>query len=199
MIKVFYGENRVQAQNAIREFLGDKYEVVEGAELLPADLPSLLKGGSLFETERKILVRDVLGNKAVSEKLSEYADTPHKVVIFEMKMDKRSAIYKNLKGKVEFREFELPRDKNAGLVFEIYKVAKKDGMKAVAMLEEIKNEQEPMMFFGLMVSQAIKDFDNHPGAKEKRALKMLSKLDMDLKSSKLQPWLLIQSFLLQLP
>ena len=55
-----------------------------------------------------------------------------------------------------------------------------------------------IMFFGLLVSGAIKDFQAHQGIKEKKALKELSKLDLDLKSSKLSSWLLIESFLLRL-
>ena len=83
-------------------------------------------------------------------------------------------------------------------MFEIYKTAKKDGVKAVELLEKIEHEQEPMMFLGLMVSQAVKDYDARPGAKEKRALKELSRLDMQLKTTKLQPWTLISAFLLRL-
>lgn len=199
MIKIFYGENRVAVGEAVRKFLGEDYEIVEGAELVPADLPSLLMGNSLFGMERRILVRDILANKAVADDLSKYVETPHKVAFWEMKVDKRASAYKNLEGAVEFREFVMPRDKNAGLVFDIYKTAKRDGVRAVAMLDKIKNEQEPMMFLGLMVSQAVRDLAARPGAKEKRALLALSKLDMQLKcESTLQPWLLVQSFLLRL-
>ncbi|MBR3248664.1 hypothetical protein IKF89_01370 [Candidatus Saccharibacteria bacterium] len=198
MIKVFYGENRVAISEAVRKFLGEDYEVVEGTELAAEDLPSLMKGNSLFETERRILVRDILANKAACEDLPKYVDTPHKMVFWEMKVDKRAGVYKDLEGEVEFREFAMPRDKNAGLVFDIYRTAKRDGVRAVAMLDKIKDEQEPIMFLGLMVSQAVRDFAVRPGMKEKRALLELSKLDMDLKSAKLQPWLLISSFLLRL-
>ena len=198
MIKVFYGENRVQAQAEIRKFLGNNYEVVEGAELAKTDLPSLLMGGSLFADERKILIRDVLANREVAEDLVKYVDTPHKVVCLELKIDKRSAIYKELRDRVEFKEFVMPRDKDAAKVFEIYKMAKRDGVRAVKMLEEIKEKQEPMMFLGLMVSQAVRDYVVHPGTKEKRALRELSRLDMQLKGATLQPWTLIQAFLLQL-
>ena len=93
----------------------------------------------------------------------------------------------------------MPRDMEAGLVFEIYRIAKKDGKKAVEMLDRVKEGQEPLMFLGLMVSQALKDYRTRPGVKEKRALKELSKLDMQLKrESTLQPWTLVQAFLLRL-
>ena len=196
MIKVFYGENRVKAQQEARKFLGDEYETVDGESLTPQDLPSLMMGNSLFCETRAIMVQDALANKAIWEDLSKYLDSPHRVVFWELKVDKRSGIYKALKDKVQFQEFKLPKD--SGVVFEIYKTAKKDGVKAVELLEKIEHEQEPMMFLGLMVSQAVKDYDARPGAKEKRALKELSRLDMQLKTTKLQPWTLISAFLLRL-
>ena len=197
MIKVFYGENRVQAQAEIRKFLGEDYEVVEGVDLTAADLPSLLRGGSLFADERRILIRDVLANKVVAEELEKYADTSHRVVCLEMKVDKRAVVYKALKDKVEFVEFTMPKDRNMGVVFEIYRTAKRDGKKAVEMLEQIKEGQEPMMFLGLLVTQAVRDYAARPGVKEKKALRELSKLDMQLKGATLQPWTLISSFLLR--
>ena len=199
MIRVFYGENRVKAQEEIRRFLGEDYEVVEGTDLSPSDLPNIFWGNSLLADERAIMVRDILLNKEVAGELMKYLETPHKIVLWEMKVDKRSAVYKELKDRVVFKEFMRPRDVNAGLVFEIYRTAKKDGKKAVAMLDKIKEEQDPLMFLGLMVSQAVKDYRARPGAKEKRALKELSKLDMQLKrNSTLKPWTLISSFLLRL-
>ena len=84
------------------------------------------------------------------------------------------------------------------LVFSIYRTAKNDGQKAIAMLKKIEPSEEPMMFFGLLVSQAIKDFAAKQGSTEKRVLKELSQTDLKLKSSSIQPWLLIESFLLQL-
>lgn len=198
MIKAFYGEDRVKAQQAIREFLGEEYEIVEGADLKLNDLPSLLLGGSLLTNERAILIRDLGENRPAFEELVKYLHSPHKVALFETKLDKRSSGYKALKDKIEWREFAPPRDVNAGLVFDIYKTAKRDGKKAVEMVEKIKDQQEPMMFVGLMVSQALRDYQARPdGAKEKRVLAELSKLDMQLKSTKLQPWTLISSFLLR--
>ncbi|MBQ9180763.1 hypothetical protein IJ135_01555 [Candidatus Saccharibacteria bacterium] len=198
MIKIFYGDNRVAAQAEIRKFLGEKYEVVEGTDLTLADLPSLLMGGSLLATERAILIRDMGENKEVFSKIVDYLDTQHKVVLLETKLDKRSSGYKALKDKVEMREFTMPRDANAGVVFEVYKTAKRDGVKAVELLRRIEPEQEPMMFVGLMVTQAVRDYATRPGVREKKALRRLSKLDMQLKSSKVEPWLLIEAFLLEM-
>lgn len=198
MIRVYYGDDRVRATREITRVLGSEYEVVDGSELKMEDLPSLFWGNSLFSEKRNILIRDMADNKPVYDKLPEYLDTVHNIVIFEMKIDKRAATYKALKDKIEWKEYKMPVNPNLRLVFDIYKVAKTDGVRAVKMLEKVKNEEDPIMFCGLMVSQALKDYKAHPGTKEKRALKELSKLDLDLKSTSLQPWMLVQTFLLRL-
>ncbi len=199
MIKFFYGDDRVRAKQSIEQFLGTKdYEIIEGTDLTPADLPSIFLGNSLFADTRTILIRDLTANKLVYEKLPDYLATPHQIAILELKLDKRSAVYKTLKEQVEFQEFILPKNTNFNLVFDIYRTAKHDGEKAVKMLAKIQNEEDPIMFCGLLISQALKDFKQKQGTKEKRTLKELSKLDLDLKSTSLQPWLLVQSFLLRL-
>ena len=199
MIKFFYGDDRVRAKQSIEQFLGTKdYEIIEGTDLTPADLPSIFLGNSLFADTRTLLIRDLTANKLVYEKLPDYLATPHQIAILELKLDKRSAVYKTLKEQVEFQEFILPKNTNFNLVFDIYRTAKHDGEKAVKMLAKIQNEEDPIMFCGLLISQALKDFKQKQGTKEKRTLKELSKLDLDLKSTSLQPWLLVQSFLLRL-
>lgn len=199
MIKVFYGDDRVRAKAEITKFLGTKdYEIIEGADLTPADLPSIFLGNSLFTDTRAILIRDFTANRPVYEKLPEYLNTSHQIAILDVKIDKRSATYKSLKDQIEFQEFTLPKNPNLNLVFGIYRTAKHDGEKAVKMLEKIQAEEDPIMFCGLLISQALKDFNQKQGTKEKRVLKELSKLDLDLKSTSLQPWLLVQSFLLRL-
>ena len=199
MIKFFYGDDRVRAKQSIEQFLGTKdYEIIEGTDLTPADLPSIFLGNSLFADTRTILIRDLTANKLVYEKLPDYLATPHQIAILELKLDKRSAVYITLKEQVEFQEFILPKSTNFNLVFDIYRTAKHDGEKAVKMLAKIQNEEDPIMFCGLLISQALKDFKQKQGTKEKRTLKELSKLDLDLKSTSLQPWLLVQSFLLRL-
>ena len=99
MMRIFVGEDRVAAEKAIRTTLGEDYEVLDGEELAVTDLPSIFRGVSLFETEkRRILIKNLGENTAVWEKAADYLDTPHEVVIWEMKLDKRSAGYKRLKG-----------------------------------------------------------------------------------------------------
>lgn len=198
MIRVYYGDDRVRATKDIEKILGDEYEVIDGSELGTGDLVSVFWGNSLLSEQRNILIRDMSSNKSVYDKLPEYLNTIHNIVIFELKIDKRSATYKTLKDKIEWKEYKLPVNPNMRLVFDIYKTAKRDGKKAVAMLEKIKSEEDPVMFCGLMVSQALRDYKAHPGAKEKRVLKELSELDLNMKSTSLQPWMLVQGFLLRL-
>lgn len=198
MIRVYYGDDRVRATKDIEKILGDEYEVIDGSELGTGDLVSVFWGNSLLSEQRNILIRDMSSNKSVYDKLPEYLNTIHNIVIFELKIDKRSATYKTLKDKIEWKEYKLPVNPNMRLVFDIYRTAKRDGKKAVAMLEKIKSEEDPVMFCGLMVSQALRDYKAHPGAKEKRVLKELSELDLNMKSTSLQPWMLVQGFLLRL-
>lgn len=198
MIKIFTGKDRLKAQQEIIKQLGKDYEIIEGAELEPTILPSIFYGNSLFADTRNILIRDLSANKPVFEKLPEYLDTPHNIIIQELKLDKRSNAYKILKDKIEIRDFALPKNPNLSLIFNIYNTAKKDGQKAVKMLSKIEQDEDPIKFCGLLISQALKDYRVKQGIKEKRVLKELSKLDLALKSTSYQPWLLIQSFLLRL-
>lgn len=198
MLKIFTGEDRTRASREISRFLGNNYEVIEGADLNLDDLPTLFLGNSLFSETRSILIRDLGANKAAFEKLPDYLNTSHKVALLELKLDKRSSTYKSLKDKVEIKEFALPKDPNLNLIFDIYKTAKRDGQKSAIMLEKIKSNQDPIMFFGLLASGALKDFTARQGIKEKRILHELSNLDLQMKSTSIDPWLLIESFLLRL-
>lgn len=198
MIKVFYGDDRVAIKNAIKKALGIQYEVVEGVEIKSGDMPSIFLGGSLLTAKRAILIRDLSENKEIFEKVADFIETTHKIVIFESKIDKRAVFYRKLKDKIEFREFKLPEEIELRAVFDIFRVAKKDGMRAVEMLRNIKIQQKPYMFFGLLVSQAVKDFTYQQGTREKRVLEELSRLDMLMKTTTMEPWLIIESFLVRL-
>ena len=200
MLKIFTGDDRIKAGREIVKLLGEDHETIEGADLTANDLPSIFKGISLFTDQRRILIRDLLANKQVADRLTDYLDTPHLIILQELKLDKRSAIYKALKAnkKIEIKEFTLPPDPCYKLVFDIYRTAKRDGKRAITMLEQIKPSQDPIMFFGLLASQALKDYSQNQGIKEKRTLKELSKLDLQMKSTSVDPWLLIEACLLRL-
>jgi len=199
MLRVFVGEDRVSAETALKRLIGGNYEVFEGENLSAGDLPSIFQGTSLFETgKRRILLKNLSENLAVWEKIAEYAGTEHEVVVWELKIDKRSAGYKNLKAAgVEIQEFALKARPEAKMVFGVLDTALRDGRRAVAQVEQIELEQDPYMFFGLLVTQALKKFEQRGGVREKRLLKELAKLDMEMKTTGLEPWMLIKAFLLR--
>lgn len=198
MIKIFVGDDRIRAKQAIVQFLGQDYEVFDGPDLMEDDLLNICSGNSLLSLHRSILIRDLSKNKSLFEKIPDYLDTQHSVALLEQKLDKRSSVYKALKEKKMVFQFDLNPGADYGKVFNIFSVAKQNGLKAIDMLEEIKNQEDPMMFFGLLASSAIKDFGRNQGTKEKQVLKLLSRLDLRIKSSSMDPWLLIESFLVQL-
>ena len=170
------------------------------------ELLNVFFGGTLFDSGggRRILIKDLAENKEVFEKFGEgierFLKTEAKVVIWEKKLDKRSAAYKNmLKTGVEIKEFKAEEKVEMKKVFAIFDLALRDGMKAVEELEKIEATQDPYMFFGLMVSQALKKLEWRPkGEKEKRALKELSKTDMLMKTTAVEPWTLIKATLRRL-
>lgn len=197
MIKIFTGDNRLRASQEITRLLGDNYEVIEGADLTPSDLPSLFLGATLFADTRNILIRDLSTNPSVFAKLPDYLNTPHQVIIQELKLDKRSATYKSLKNHIEIRDFPLPKDPSLQLVFDIFRTAERNGQKSLQMLAKIKTAEDPIRFFGLLASQALKNYSRRQGTKEKKVLQELSQLDLQLKSTATDPWLLIEGFLLR--
>lgn len=196
MIRIYYGDDRVRAQAAIVKILGGEYEVLEGEEMDLAGARDAFLGTSLFGA-RKIVIKGLAGNKAIFEAVPEWTGTEHEVVLWEEKLDKRTAAYKALQqAGVEMKEFKLPAA-DRGVVFDIFETALRDGPRAVKMCEQIENTNDPYMFMGLMISQAVKKWSLRQGEKEKRVLLELSKLDMQMKSAATSPWTLVKSFLLR--
>jgi hypothetical protein len=217
MLRIFYGENRLEAEKAVKRTLGEGYEVFEGESLTAGDLPSIFQGTSLFGGGfgggdgsgsgagglgggvRRILLKNLGENAEVWAKLADYIETEHEVVVWEGKIDKRSTGYKQLKeAGVEMEEFATLKKPEAGLVFGILDTAMRNGEKAVRDLEKIEADQDPFMFFGLLVTQALKKYEySGGGARERRILKELAKVDLQMKSTGVEPWMLIKSFLLR--
>lgn len=204
-IKIFTGDDRVKIGKQVAKELGEGYEVFEGEGLDRESLPSLFLGGSLFAVRgRKILIKDFSENSEVwsdfAEKIEDFLKTDADVIIWETKLDKRLASTKVvLKAGVEVKEFKLAEPVDMKAVFNIYDTALRDGEKAVKELEKIERTQDPYMFFGLMVSQALRKLEWRPqGTREKRVLRELATVDMQMKSTAVEPWMLIKSFLLRL-
>ncbi|MBQ6409671.1 hypothetical protein IJI18_00230 [Candidatus Saccharibacteria bacterium] len=191
MIRIFTGDDRVRAGNEIKHILGKNYEVMDAADLTPKDLPSIFKGTTIFDAKRRILLRDFTANSSIYPEITKYLDTPHDIVILETKLDKRTTTYKAIKDQLEIREFKLPPKTDFREVYDIYNVAKRNGKRSVEMLKKIEPDEDPIRFTGLLVSQALKDFNP-------KVLKELSDIDIKMKSSKIDPWLLVESFLLKI-
>ena len=191
MIRIFTGDDRIKAGNEIKRILGENYEVIDATDLTPKDLPNLFKGATIFDAKRHILLRDFTTNTNVYPEITKYLDTPHDIILLETKLDKRTTTYKEIKDKLEIKEFKLPPKTDFREVYDIYNVAKRDGKRAVAMLRRIEPDEDPIRFTGLLVSQALKDFNP-------KVLKELSNIDIKMKSSKIDPWLLVESFLLKI-
>ena len=200
MIKIFYGDDRTRATKDIKKILGENYEVIDGETLTPNDLPSLLLGASLFSASRNILIRDLSQNPPCFEKLKDYQTTPHNVIIFESKLDKRLKSAKELERcGLEFREYKKLQPVNSREIFSVFDLAARgNGPRAVTLLKKFEKTEEPIQFSALLATQAIKNYATKKDATSRRILKRIAKLDLDLKSSPLDPWLLIEATLISL-
>ncbi len=211
MIKVFYGNDRARIAQEVKKTLGEDYEVFDGMEGLQiADIVNIFQGNSLFATKRKILIKDLTqarGQAAESsnvsadfyEEIAKYVNTVHDIVIWETTVSQKKS-YKDfikLPG-VSVQKFDAAPKIDMRQVFEIFDTAMVDGKRAVKMLEKVQSEEDPYMFFGLLASQAVRKFEWRQGAEQRRALEVLSELDMQMKSSTIEPWTLIKAALMRL-
>lgn len=200
MIRIFYGDNRVMAQKVIKQQLGD-YEIIEADKIQRDDMPSVFLGASLFGEIRSILIKDLSENKECWEILPNFIEgCPHHIVIWETKLDKRSAVYKTLsKNKyVELKEFKMAEDPNKKLVFDIFDTAfRGDGRKAVQMVEKIEVTNDPFSFMGLMTTMAIKKLQ-YNNSRAAGAIKILAQADLDMKSTSIEPWTIVKTALLKI-
>lgn len=200
-MKVIYGEDRGAAEQAMRRLLGDGYEVYEGENLELGDLPSIFQGTTLFAAEkRRILLKNLTERAEIWEKIGDYAETTHEVVIWEQKVDKRSVGYKRLVEKgVEFQEFKSIVGVDPRVVFGILDIALRDGAQALKEVEKIETAQDPYMFFGLLVSQMMKKYQfSRGGKREKAILKRMAEVDMQMKTTGVEAWMLVKGFLVGL-
>ena len=205
-IRILTGDDRQGVVAGVRKTLGEKYEEIEGENLRVGDLAGLFFGATLFSAgeKRRILVKDLGENKevldALASRIEEYNKTENEVVIWEGKLDKRLVAVKALvKAGVEIKEFKTVAKADARAVFGIYDIALRDGARAVRELEKIESEQDPYMFFGLMVSQALRRLEGRPnGVRERAVVRELGKLDIKMKSTGFEPWILVKTFLVRL-
>lgn len=204
MIRVFTGNDRRKIDVEVKKILGEDYEVFDGENLKQEDIVNIFLGSSLFSAKRKILLKDLTAARGEQgqdfyEEISKYKNTPHEIVIWETNVSQKRTYKDFIKSKeVEVKKYDLAEKVDMRVVFNIFDTAFVDGPRAVKMLDGIIEKQDPYMFFGLLASQAIKKYEWRQGMKETRVLLELSKLDMQMKTTAVEPWLLIKSFLLRL-
>lgn len=218
MITIFTGDDRVKIQTEIKKLLGSDYEIFDGEDLQISDIYNICQGNSLFETSRKILIKDLTparkndGNGAEMGKnvadpyevFLQFLDTKHTIVIWESNVPNRKS-YKDFAKKVEVRKYQK-EEVNKWATFRIIDIAYTDGKRAVTELDKLLRTAEtggevkmldPYLMVGAFSSSALKKFEQSPTVKNKKVLKELSKLDMQMKTSRIEPWTLIKMFLLK--
>jgi len=200
VIRIFYGNDRVKARDAAERILGADYEVIEAENLTRADMDSLFLGTSLFGTERRILVKGLAENKECWEKLGDYLETTHSVVLLEASFDKRTALNKELaKSKaVELKEFKLPEIVDKYAAFKPFDMAWAGNSKmALKKCDELMATSDPYALIGAMGSQAVKLLDGK-NANAVAAVKILADIDIATKSAEVDPWDLVKIALVKI-
>jgi len=118
MITWFTGENTFdiqQAVKAIAEQFDGVAEKVDGTSLELKNIPDLLMGGTLFAQKRLVIIRDLSLNSSVWEKLPEWIDRISDdidLILIDGKPDKRTTAYKEVKKRVNLKEFPVWGDRD---------------------------------------------------------------------------------------
>lgn len=111
MITALTGENSFEIARALDSIVADfagVAEKFEGSDLELSQLPDLLLGGTLFATERLVIIKNLSDNKQLWDVLPDWlekTDADVHVVLVEPKPDKRTKTFKDLKKHAEVREF----------------------------------------------------------------------------------------------
>lgn len=135
MIHLILGENTYKAEQELTRIIADSGvtpERLDAAGLTPNRLADIVRGGSLFSEKRLVVLRQLSENKAVFEKLAEWAgevpsDTT--LVLLETKLDKRTKAYKTVVKNAKMITAVPLTERDAGLAEEwLRKLAKERGV-----------------------------------------------------------------------
>jgi DNA polymerase-3 subunit delta len=102
MIHLILGENAYKAEQELARIIREHEvapERLDSALLSVNTLADIVRGGSLFSEKRLVILRQLSENKAVFEKLAEWASevpSDTTLVLLESKLDKRTKAYKSL-------------------------------------------------------------------------------------------------------
>lgn len=117
MVEVLAGPNRFALQKAVekkrqdflREYGDLSVEAIEAEDAEPDEIISTLQGGTLFASQKLVVVKSLSENKNASESIEKIIDSnpdETSLLIVEPKPDKRSNYYKTLKQKADIKEFK---------------------------------------------------------------------------------------------
>lgn len=224
--KVFSGSDRVKIQKKIKEFLGEDYEVFEGKDLNATDLMEICTGVTLFSSERRILVRDLTParggkdggggksgadgksgtaeNEVVAgngfepyEVLAKYADSPHRIAIWETNLSRKKSFREFCKLKqVTQEKIEAAEQIDRFAIFKIFDKALVDGEAAAREYRALNTD--PYLAVGALASWAVNKYKFRGGERERRILKEVAELDIQTKTLKIAPELLVEGVILRL-
>jgi len=202
MLHIFYGEDRLKSEEMAKKVLGDNYEVIDSEGLEMSDLPTIFLGTSLFESERRIMIKGLSERKELFDELEKYIDTPHEIVVLETKINGNLTSFKNLKkaNNVDIKENKIEEVIDKFLSFNIYNTAVRNSKQAIKMLKKAEDTEDPYAMLGAWASQAVKNLKQNPTKKNKQIVKELATIDHLLKSTKFSenPWNLLEAFILRL-
>jgi DNA polymerase-3 subunit delta len=112
MITLLAGENSFEVNQALQTIMrtfDGAAERVDGSELELRHLPDLLMGGTLFASERLVIIKQLSDNKTVWPTLGDWlprvSDDIH-LVLVDAKPDKRTKTYKDLQKVATITEFK---------------------------------------------------------------------------------------------
>lgn len=195
MIHIFYGEDRLAAEKKAKALLGPNCEIIDAENLEKNDLPTIFLGTSLFESERKILIKGIAEKSELFNEVEKYLETSHEIVILEDKISGNLTSFKNLKKSknIDIKEFKKAESFDPYLAFNIYSTALNNPKKALEMLRDAEKTSDAYMMVGAWATKALK-------TKNKNAIKELAKIDVLLKTTKFSetPWTLLETYVLKL-
>lgn len=118
MIVVITGNNDYAALRELKQMVnkfvkdyGDfGLEKLDGADTEPGQLLDMISSVPFLSEKRMVVITNFGANKTLIEHIEQIIDSIYEacdLVIYEHKFDKRSSLYKTLKKRTEFREFNV--------------------------------------------------------------------------------------------
>lgn len=120
MITLLTGENTFELEQDLNKIVAafeGTPERVDGSELNARDLPDLLTGSTLFADKRLVIIKGLSENKALWPTFSDWlprVSDDITLVLVDIKPDKRTVTYKELKKAAKVVEYPVWSDRDEG-------------------------------------------------------------------------------------